>query len=74
MQLKDAVKHILADQGKSQTWLAEQMGYSCRQIAHETISRNNVRLETLIRLCDCLGAEVAILYKDWEYTLEGEKK
>ena len=69
MQLKDAVKNILDKQGKTQKWLSEKMGYSARQVLHCALARGNVRLDTLIRICDCLGCEVAILYKDWEYTL-----
>ena len=74
MQLKDAVKNILDKKGKTQQWLSDEMGYSTRQILHSTLARGHIRLDTLIRICDCLGCEVAILYKDWEYTLtEGEK-
>lgn len=73
MQLKDAVKNILAKQDKTQQWLSDKMGYSTRQVLHDTISRGHIRLDTLIRICKCLGCEVAILYKDWEYILEDKK-
>ena len=73
MQLKDAVKNILAKQDKTQQWLSDEMGYSTRQVLHDTISRGHIRLDTLIRICKCLGCEVAILYKDWEYILEDKK-
>lgn len=73
MQLIDAVKNILAKQGKTQQWLSEQMGYSSRQVLHDALSRGHIRLDTLLRICERLGCEVAILYKDWEYTLEDKK-
>lgn len=73
MQLKDAVKNILAKQGKTQQWLSDQMGYSSRQVMHNTLARGHIQLDTLLRICKCLGCEVAILYKDWEYTLEDKK-
>ena len=75
MQLRDAVKNILAKQNKTQQWLSDKMGYSSRQVLHDALSRGHIRLDTLIRICNCLGCEVAILYKDWEYTLtEGENE
>lgn len=74
MQIRDAVKSILSKQGKTQQWLSEQMGYSSRQVLNDALARGHIRLDTVMRMCKCLGAEVAILYKDWEYTLtEGEK-
>lgn len=73
MQLVDAVKNILAKQDKTQQWLSEQMGYSSRQVMHNTLARGHIQLDTLLRICECLGCEVAILYKDWEYTLEDKK-
>lgn len=74
MQLKDAVKNILAKQNKTQQWLSDQMGYSSRQVLHDALARGHIRLDTLMRICNCLGCEVAILYKDWEYTLTEDKK
>ena len=75
MRLKDAVKNILVKQNKTQQWLSDKMGYSSRQVLHDALSRGHIRLDTLIRICNCLGCEVAILYKDWEYTLtEGENE
>ena len=74
MQLKDAIKDVLGKQGKTQQWLADQMGYSTRQVLHCTLARGHIRLDTLLRMCKCLGCEVAILYKDWEYTLTEGKK
>lgn len=73
MQLKGAIKSILEKQGKTQQWLADEMGYSSRQVLHCALSRGHIRLDTLLRICECLGCEVAILYKDWEYTLEDKK-
>ena len=73
MQMRDAVKSILSKQGKTQQWLSEKMGYSSRQVLNDALARGHIRLDTVMRMCKCLGAEVAILYKDWEYTLEGEK-
>lgn len=74
MQLKDAVKNILDKQGKTQQWLSDKMGYSTRQVLHCALVRGHIRLDTLMRICECLGCEVAILYKDWEYTLTEGKK
>lgn len=74
MQLRDAVKNILAKQNKTQQWLSEQMGYSSRQALNDTLARGHIRLDTLMRICDYMGCEVAILYKDWEYTLTGGEK
>ena len=74
MQLRDAVKNILAKQNKTQQWLSEQMGYSSRQVLNDALARGHIRLDTLMRICECLGCEVAILYKDWEYTLTEGKK
>lgn len=75
MELKDAVKDVLYKKGKTQQWLSEKMGYSSRQVLNDALNRGNIRLGTLLRICDALGCELAILYKDWEYTLtEGKKK
>ena len=74
MQIRDAVKSILSKQGKTQQWLSEQMGYSSRQVLNDALARGHIRLDTVMRMCKCLGAEVAILYKDWEYTLTEGKK
>lgn len=74
MQLKDAVKNILDKKGKTQQWLSDEMGYSTRQILHSTLARGHIRLDTLIRICKCLGCEVAILYKDWEYILTEKER
>lgn len=74
MQLKDAVKNILDKQGKTQQWLSDKMGYSTRQVLHCALARGHIRLDTLIRICDCLGCEVAILYKDWEYILTEKER
>ena len=73
MELKEAVKDILYKQGKTQQWLSEQMGYKSRQVLNDALNRGHIRLDTLIRICNCLGCEVALLYKDWEYTLEDKK-
>ena len=73
MRLSDAIKSILSKQGKTQQWLADEMGYSSRQVLHDAIHRGHIRLDTLLRMCKCLGCDVAIPYKDWEYILEDKK-
>ncbi len=74
MKLIDAVKDILDKQCKTQQWLADEMGYATRQVLHSALARGHIRLDTLLRISECLGCEVALLYKDWEYTLTEEKK
>ena len=64
MELHDAIKYILYYRGQSQTWLAEQMGYKSNRALWNTLKRGNVELNTLIRMCECVGAKIVIWFPD----------
>ena len=74
MDVHGAVKAILMARGKTQKQLSEELGYSQSTVLNNILTGGNPRLKTLLRICKCLDCELAILYKDWEYTLTEDEK
>ena len=60
MELKDAMRQLLKDNNKTQTWLAEKMGYSTPSAIAMIVQRNNINLDTLQQICDIMDYEISI--------------
>ena len=60
MKVDEAIKAILKANGKSQTWLAEKVGYSSQSAISQMLGRGNINLNTLCVLLDALDYEITI--------------
>lgn len=60
MDIKNAIKTLLKDNNKTQTWLADKMGYADPSGIAQTLQRNAITLDTLSRICDIMDYEISI--------------
>lgn len=60
MNITDGIKRLLSDNNKSQSWMAEKMGYTKATAVNNILRRGNITLETLIKMCDILEYEVTV--------------
>lgn len=81
MLIKEAIKILLKDNNKTQTWLSDRMGYNKPTAIANMLSRGNLTLDTLFTICEILGYEVTIQPKHrtgprprGQIVLEGELK
>lgn len=60
MTIKEGIKQALRDNRRTQTWLAEKMGYARASSVNNMLARGNVKFETLYRVCEELDYEITI--------------
>lgn len=60
MHVGNRVKKALIDAGKSQTWLAEQMGKS-RQMVNQLCNKESAQTETLNEVAKILDIDISDL-------------
>ena len=61
MFVSAAIKKLLKENGKSQAWMAERMGYAHQSGMGQMLNRGTgVTVITLCRICDIMGYEVTI--------------
>lgn len=59
------LKVVLAEQRKTNKWLAEQLGKDVTTVSKWCTNRAQPGLETLYKIADCLGIEVKdLLYRE----------
>ena len=62
MELREAIKQILKETGRTQIWLAKQLGYSSGSSIQRILARGNIELNTLLRICETIGAKIVVRY------------
>ena len=60
MEFKDAMKQLLKDNNKTQTWLSEKMGYTAPAGLARIMASGNPTLENLTKICELLDYEISI--------------
>ena len=60
MQIKDAVKVLVKDNNKTQSWLSERMGYNNPTGVANMLARGNLTLDTLYTICEVMDYEITI--------------
>lgn len=60
MNISDGIKTLIQKTGVKQKDLAESMGYKSPAIISNAISRENLTLDLLIRMCNTLNYEVVV--------------
>ena len=60
MVVGEALRKALKDSGHNQTWLADKMGYCGPSGISNIVWRNNLKVDTLIEICEILGYEATI--------------
>lgn len=60
MDTTSAIKALIKDNGKSQVWLAEKMGYTHQSAIHNILMRGNLTVDTLYDICELFEYEVTI--------------
>ena len=58
------IKEVLEEQGRSQKWLAEQLGKSYNMVNAYAQNRQQPRLEVLYKIADILGVTAKNLLTD----------
>lgn len=60
MELREAIKQILKETGRTQIWLANELGYSSGSSIQRILARGNIELNTLLNICNAIGAKLII--------------
>ena len=58
------IKTALAEQGRSITWLAKQLGCS-RQNAYKILNRKWIYTDLLLKICDILDYDFFKCFSEW---------
>lgn len=74
MELRDAVKQILKDNGLTQQWLSARLGYSNRSVLQSILARGNIELNNLLRICEEVGGKLIIRYGNGEVELTKKER
>ncbi len=60
MNVREGIKAVLKDNHKTQVWLMGKMGYTTPSGINRLLSRNNLTIKTLYRICEILDYEITI--------------
>ena len=60
---KQILREVMTDCGWTQAVLAEKMGYASQSAVANRISGGNVKVDTFVKLLDCMGYEVVVRSK-----------
>lgn len=69
MFVKEAIKRMLIEKGKTMYSLSKEMGYKNDSTVRNIIEKRNINLKTLERFCDNLGYDIFLVRKN-ENTLD----
>ena len=60
MGLTTVIRQLLADNKKTQSWLAEKLGYKNRSAINNQLARGNITLQTFYKICEAMDYEITI--------------
>lgn len=64
------IKAVLAEEGRTVTWLAQQMGYS-REYMYKVFSRTWISTDLLVAISEVMGHD---FFRDYSRTLRFKRK
>ena len=67
------IKEELAQQGRSITWLAKQLGYS-RQHVYKLFRRKWIYTDLLLKICDLLDYDFFRCFSEWRENRDKSEK
>ena len=63
MDIREAVNTMLKDMGQTQGWLATRRGYKGPSSVSQPLSRGNIEIGLLLRICEMTGYELVLQKK-----------
>lgn len=64
MQLREALKEMIHRAKTSQVRLIQAAGYSSQSVVSSPISRNDIKVSTLVRLANAVGYDVMLVRRN----------